>query len=329
MKKVLVTGGAGFVGRHLCKALLDRGDQVICVDNIVPLTGGICPREKGWPLYNPFDYSNFEYIKQDCRNYFQVNLDADFDDVFHLAAMVGGREMIEFNPLAVAEDLAIDALFWKWAQKTTPQKIVCFSSSAAYPISRQGPESYILLEEGIIDFNGDIGMPDMSYGWAKLTHEYLAQLAYKNHGLKSVTYRPFSGYGEDQDLAYPFPSICCRALDGAGGDTLMVWGTGNQMRDFIYIDDCVLGVLSTMDKVDDGSAINLSTGIYTSFKDFALMAANEVGYNPRVIGTSTKPEGVFARAGDTKKQREFGFTADMTFKDGIAKALNYFEKRRR
>lgn len=59
-------------------------------------------------------------------------------------------------------------------------------------------------------------MPDMSYGWAKLTHEYLSRLACEKHGLKSVTYRPFSGYGEDQDDHYPFPSICKRALANKG-----------------------------------------------------------------------------------------------------------------
>ena len=105
----------------------------------------------------------------------------------------------------------------------------------------------------MISFESDLGMPDMSYGWAKLTHEYLAQLAFQKHGIKSVTYRPFSGYGEDQDKAYPFPSICKRVLDNLGAKRLTVWGTGEQMRDFIHIDDCVNGVLATMDKIDDGS----------------------------------------------------------------------------
>ena len=78
MKKILITGGAGFVGRHLCKALLDRGALIICVDSIVPLTGGISPRrQNGWPLYNPFDYKNFVYIEQDCREYFKENTSKD------------------------------------------------------------------------------------------------------------------------------------------------------------------------------------------------------------------------------------------------------------
>lgn len=326
-KKVLVTGGAGFVGRHLCYALLERGDEVSCVDSIVPLTGGIDPKnDNGWPLYNPFDYKNFSFFKEDCRDYFAKIKDTDFDEVYHLAAMVGGRQMIEHNPLVVAEDLAIDSLFWKWAKEVRPGKSVCFSSSAAYPIKYQRKVGYKLLSEDMIDFSDDIGFPDLSYGWAKLTHEYLARLAYEKHGLRSVTYRPFSGYGEDQDKAYPFPSICKRVLSEKGSEELIVWGTGDQMRDFIHIEDCIIGILHTMSQIDDGRAINLSTGILTSFKDFASKAANIVGYNPKIIGTTDMPEGVFARGGDVTLQKSLGFSYKITFEEGIKRGISFQDK---
>jgi GDP-L-fucose synthase len=249
--------------------------------------------------------------------------DKDFDYAFHLAAMVGGRLMIENNPLAVADDLSIDSEYWQWAQKAHPKKTICFSSSAAYPVKHQRVKGYVLLKEDMIQFDEDIGMPDMSYGWAKLTCEYLAKLAYDRHGLKSVAYRPFSGYGEDQDLTYPFPSICKRTMESKGKETLTVWGSGDQMRDFIHISDCVEGVLTTMDKIDNGDALNLSTGIFTSFKQFAAMAADLCGYKPEVKGTSDKPEGVFARGGDTTKQKKFGFEYSISFKDGIKRALDF------
>jgi nucleoside-diphosphate-sugar epimerase len=324
MKKILITGGAGFVGRHFTKFFLDKGDDVWCVDNITPLTGGIEPNN--WPLYNPLDYDNFKFLKEDCRNFFKNNNDTDFDIVIHLAAMVGGREMIENNPLVVAEDLSIDSMYWKWAVKTKPKKTICFSSSAAYPVEYQMKDNYRLLKEDMISFDSNIGMPDMSYGWAKLTHEYLAKLAYQKHGINSVTYRPFSGYGEDQDLAYPFPSICKRVIENKNNLKLNVWGTGHQMRDFIHISDCVNGVISTMDKVNDGSPINLSTGVLTSFIEFTKMAADISGYNPKVSGNSTKPEGVFARGGDTQLQESLGFIPKVDFKTGIKRAISYFER---
>jgi len=326
MKKILITGGAGFVGRRFCKRFLDAGDQVYCVDPVAKDTGGIHP-DQGWPLYKPGDYDNFHFYQEDCRTWFKRHLDDDFDYVFHLAAMVGGRAMIENRPLAVADDLSIDAEYWQWAEKARPGKTLCFSSSAAYPIGKQKEDSYELLTENMISFDSDIGMPDMSYGWAKLTCEYLARLAYEKHGLKSVCYRPFSGYGEDQDDTYPFPSICKRAIANVGEPTLTVWGTGDQMRDFIYIEDCVDGVLATMDKIDDGGALNLSTGIFTSFKQFARMAAEECGYEPEVIGLSDKPSGVFARAGDTEKQAAYGFQWSTKFREGINKALKLYQSK--
>jgi GDP-L-fucose synthase len=325
MNRILITGGAGFVGRRFCRRFLDAGDEVVCVDPIAADTGGLDP-STSWPLFAPLDYANFTFVKEDCRTWFSANPDDHFDYVLHLAAMVGGRAMIENFPLAVADDLSIDAEFWQWAKRAKPDKTVCFSSSAAYPIKFQRQGDYRLLSEEMIAFDEDIGMPDMSYGWAKLTCEYLARLAHDRHGLRSVCYRPFSGYGEDQDLTYPFPSIIKRALVHKDQPVLKVWGTGDQMRDFIYIEDCVDGVLGTMDKIDNADAVNLSTGVFTSFKQFASAAAEAVGYSPEITGMSDQPAGVFARGGDTTKQAALGFRATTQFVSGIKRALSYFEK---
>lgn len=324
MSKMLVTGGCGFVGRHLIRRLLQDGHEVHCVDSLVPLGGGIAPRL--WPFFRPLDYGSFHFYNEDCRTWFKRVGDTDFDYAFHLAAMVGGRAMIENNPLAVADDLSIDAEYWQWAAKAKPAKTIVFSSSAAYPVHLQRPDHYVLLKEDMISFDEGLGMPDMTYGWAKLTHEYCARLAYEKHGLKSVTYRPFSGYGEDQDDTYPFPSICKRVLQNQGASEIRVWGSGRQMRDFIHIDDCIEGVLCTMDKIEDGSAINLSTGKFTSFIEFVQIAADLLGFHPEVLGTSNTPEGVFARGGDTSLQHELGFVYKLPFRDGIYQALRYLEK---
>jgi GDP-L-fucose synthase len=321
MRKVLVTGAAGFVGRHIVKRLLDAGEEVHAVDCLAEYTGGIDPA-KGWPLFDPRDYSMFHFYGEDCRDWFRRVKDTDFEYGFHLAAMVGGRLMIENNPLAVADDLSIDATYWRWAKETGPKKTACFSSSAAYPIQLQGTKDYVLLKEDMISFESNIGMPDMSYGWAKLTCEYLAKLAYTKHGLNSICYRPFSGYGEDQDDAYPFPSICKRVLANRGAEIVEVWGTGAQMRDFIHIEDCVDGIMATIDKIDDGDAVNLSTGIFTSFIDFAKLATEIAGYHPQVKGMSDKPSGVHARGGDVTKQKQLGFQYSIGFRDGIERALN-------
>lgn len=322
MRKVLVTGGAGFVGRRLVKRLLDIGEEVHCVDSLVPTCGAVAPGAE-WLGTDPADFNTFHFYQEDCREYFNRTSDDDFDYCFHLAAIVGGRSMIEENPLVVADDLSIDSAYWQWAVKTRPGKSVCFSSSAAYPIKYQRSEGYSLLTEDMITFVDEIGVPDMSYGWSKLTLEYLGRLAYQQHGLKSIVFRPFSGYGEDQDMTYPVPSICKRAVENIGADELTVWGSGEQKRDFIYIEDCIDGVLSMVDKIEDGDAVNLSTGLFTDFKTFAATAARLCGYEPQIVGTTDRPEGVFARAGDTTKQRSLVFETTTDLATGIGKVLSY------
>lgn len=324
--RVLVTGGAGFVGRHLVRRLLERSDEVLCVDPIAHRTGGIHPNAK-WPLFSPSDYDRFHFIQADCRDWFKQNPNEKFDQVYHLAALVGGREVIEHDPLAVAEDLSIDAMFWRWAKDAQPGWIGCFSSSAAYPVRLQTPNNYRLLKEGDIDFGRDIGLPDLTYGWAKLTCEYLARIAYEKHGLKSAVFRPFSGYGEDQDKAYPFPSIVKRVLDNRLERTLQVWGSGMQMRDFVHIEDCIDLILLASDQISDATAINISTGKLTSFIELTNIIASEIGISLEIRGMSDKPEGVFARGGDITLQRQIGFVPQISLPEGIARAIKFFESR--
>ena len=322
MKKILITGGAGFVGRRFVKYFLEKKNKVLVVDNISKYTGGIHPKK--WPMFKPFDYKNFRFIKEDCRKWFLKNKDNDFDYVLHLAAVVGGRNVIEGNPLLVADDLSIDSHYWQWAAIAKPKKTLCFSSSACYPINLQKKGSYRLLKENDVDFNSAIRAPDLSYGWSKLTCEYLARIAYEKHNLKSICYRPFSGYGEDQDLAYPFPSICKRIINNQNSKILRVWGSGHQMRDFIHIDDCVNAVIKTMDKINNGDALNLSTGKLTSFIDFTKIACKIIGFNPKVIGIKKTPEGVFARGGDTTKQKKLGIRHKISLEEGIKRSFKYF-----
>ncbi len=103
------------------------------------------------------------------------------------------------------------------------------SSSAAYPVNLQTSQGAVALKESDIDFEKNLGTPDMTYGWSKLTGEFLARIAARHYGVKVVCIRPFSGYGEDQDLTYPVPAIAARAARKE--DPFEVWGTGKQGRD--------------------------------------------------------------------------------------------------
>lgn len=321
--KICVTGACGFVGRHFVKRLTDDGHQVQGVDN---MSAGIPPREWAFqPAKGPFGFS-MHY--GDVRNWFRNARASDFDLIIHCAAVVGGRLKIDGDPLAVATDLAIDSDFFRWCvadRKNLPKKIVYFSSSAVYPICYQTRARNFPLPEIAVVFDRDqIGMPDQTYGWSKLTGELLAGYAAKTYGLDVVIYRPFSGYGEDQDETYPFPAIIRRVVNRE--DPIVIWGSGEQLRDFIHIDDVVAAVLETKDCLQPGEVLNLGSGEGISFIDLAFGIKNtldqQLGYAPEIICDSTKPEGVFARVADITRMRQF-YQPKVSLLEGIRRSLDF------
>lgn len=328
MKKALVTGGCGFVGRHLVKRLVNMDYHVTIVDNFFPGSGFISI--DNWPKIVDIitKRNNVIFHETDCRNFFKENFDY-FDDVYHLAAVVGGRMVIENDPLAVGTDLAIDADFFYWLSKLNkkPGKVHYFSSSAAYPIQFQGVTDHRILSEKDIDFsNGNIGVPDLTYGWSKLTGEFLANTYYNVYNTPIVCYRPFSGYGEDQDLTYPFTSIVKRCIETPKGTPITVWGSGKQSRDFIYIEDCIDLICYYTDSIYDASAINISTAIATDFNTLASSVLNELNKDNVIINSSDKPEGVFYRVGDINLQHTIGFKNRTPLKEGIQRTIQFLSK---
>ena len=292
MKRCAITGCCGFVGRHFVKRLTDDGWRVTGVDNLV---AGIHPSK--W-AFTPKEWGAFEFRGIDVRNFMGDHL-PNYDLIIHCAAIVGGRLMIENSPLRVATDLAIDADFFNWVSKGAKPKVVYFSSSAVYPVAFQG-QAKMRLHESMVTFDRPhVDMPDRTYGWAKLSGELLAKYAVEHYGLDVVIYRPFSGYGEDQDFSYPFPSIIKRVVEGQ--NPITVWGSGDQARDFIHIDDIVEAVLTTMHQLKPGETLNLGTGRAVTFKELVNLAAINLGESFIVKNDSTKPEGVFWRVSDPTK----------------------------
>ena len=286
--KILITGNAGFVGRHFVKKFQDEGHEVVGIDivNTLPV---------------------------DARDFFR-NDNTHFDKVIHLAAVVGGRKMIEGSPLALAVDLSIDAEMFGWAMRTRPGCITYFSSSAAYPVDLQTKGSTHQLHESDIDLFA-IGTPDLSYGWAKLTGEMLATHARKQ-GLDVHVFRPFSGYGSDQALDYPFPSFINRGVHK--DDPFQIWGDGNQVRDFIHIDDIVEASLAGC--AAGIEVANLGTGIATSFNDLAKMVAEVAGYKPTIEHLPSEPVGVQYRVADPTHMKTF-YEPKISLLEGIERAF--------
>jgi len=304
--EILVTGGCGFVGRHFIKKFVND-NKITCIDNLVSESS-----------LKPLEHENLAFIRNDCRYYF-LNSNKHFNLVIHLAAIVGGRNTIENEPIMVADDLAIDAEMFKWAVKTKPDKIIYFSSSAAYPVKYQQSEDYKQLDESLLSFDKDIGMADLTYGWAKLTGEYLARIAHEKYNLNIVCYRPFSGYGEDQHESYPFPAILSRIVNKE--NPINIWS--NAVRDFIYIDDVVDCVCSTYQKVNDGSAINIGSGIPTSFKELVEKMCKITNHEATINIMENKPQGVYYRVSNPKLMNDLNFNIKIPLEEGIKKCLSY------
>jgi nucleoside-diphosphate-sugar epimerase len=318
MKRALITGCGGFVGRHFAKRLLDDGWKVTGVDD---LSMGLRPDQ--WMFRSNYEV-NLTFVKNDVRDYFSAMGSSEgFDLVIHCAAVVGGRRKIEGDPLAIAQNFAIDADFFRWVSRNTVkgQKIVYFSSSAVYPTMFQRRESHCSLSEPLVALDGDrIGVPDAAYGWAKLVGEYLAQRAVERGG-DVVIYRPFSGYGEDQDFAYPFPSIIKRVV--ASEDPLVVWGSGDQVRDFVHIDDVVDCVMETSWKLSSGEVLNIGSGDSIAFRALVMIASSWADNNVRlaqIAGDKTQPEGVFWRVADTAKMRQL-YQLKVSLAEGVRRAV--------
>ncbi|MFT6814875.1 MAG: UDP-glucose 4-epimerase [Sphingobacteriales bacterium] len=340
MKTHLVSGGCGFVGRNMVKRLLKTTkDRVIFIDD---LSVGTHPSTWLEVPLNSKKGENIEFyglderiifIKDDFRNtlrnlttnetYFDDILDlkiGTFADVFHFAAIVGGRAKIDGDPMMVALDLSIDAEFFYWICRHKPSRVLYPSSSAAYPIDLQTESDAIALSESDINFK-KMGEPDMTYGWSKLTGEYLAHIAAKHYGVSVACIRPFSGYGEDQDLTYPVPAIAARAARKE--DPFEVWGTGYQGRDFVHIDDVIDCIFEALDKINDGTAVNIGMGKLTSFREIIELFCEFAGYKPTIKQLLDKPVGVYSRYCDmTFVKATLGWEAKISTREGMRRVYD-------
>jgi nucleoside-diphosphate-sugar epimerase len=300
--RALVTGSAGFVGRHISAELISRGWDV-----------------EGWDIADGSDAR----ILFAAERHFTA-----YDLVIHCAFHVGGRAAIDSDRRALAKNLELDAAMFGWAVRTRQKRVLYFSSSAVYPVGFQdgSDQSRKLLmrnygthrlPEALMP-RDHAGKPDADYGFAKMAGEKLAYNA-QDEGLNVHIVRPFSGYGEDQSLDYPFPSIVKRAREG----DLSVWGPRGQRRDWIHISDVVAGALAVVDQ-DYQAPVNLCTGIGTEMGELAVVVNLAAGGrldSDDVTYLVGKPTGVLNRVGDPSIFHTI-YTPKISLEDGVRRALS-------
>jgi nucleoside-diphosphate-sugar epimerase len=306
---ILITGAAGFLGRHFARHYMDAGADLVLVDDFSS------PYAE-WP--EPGDEWT-EFIPTDAVAYFEES-EAVPEIVYHFAAPVGGREKIEGDPLFNADSLRLDAALFRWAAKAKPKVIVYPSSSAVYGVGWQG-EGHQALHESLFSpsFEDAWDVPDEMYGFTKLVGEVLAWKAAR-YGVNTLCIRPFSGYGEDQSMEYPMPSIIDRVKHRR--DPLTIWGPGHQSRDFIHVDDVVAATVKRIEAGIDGYvAMNIGTGIPTSFEHLAKKAARLAGYQPSIECLPDKPFGVMHRYCDPTEMLKY-HVPEVSLTEGIRRMLH-------
>lgn len=295
--RVLITGSAGFLGRHFAARLAEDGHEVACLD--------IADEQPPGVITDALDF--FSPRGRMCLSY---------DLVLHLAAVEPHRAAIDGRALAVgAGNLALDTALFEWAARTRPGRVVYFSSSAAYPIAIQNEPFQCCMPEEYIDF-AQPGQPDAIYGAVKLMGERLAE-AYRAQGGAVTVVRPFSGYGEDQSASFPFGAFRDRAA--AREDPFTIWGDGEQVRDFVHVDDVVGAVLAAAARGVDGP-LNICTGVGTSMRELAELFCREAGYAPRFELVGDAPAGVAYRVGDPARLHEI-YRPRVSIEEGVRRAL--------
>jgi nucleoside-diphosphate-sugar epimerase len=303
VKTALVTGAAGFIGRHITRELESRDWLVTGVDiNVTPSSAS-------------------DVIRCDARTFIsELSTGHRYDLVVHCAYLVGGRAAIDGVNVNFLTNVNLDSAIFEWAVRTKQPRVLYWSSSAVYPVNLQTAErDGFLLEEWHQPVTGarEIWRPDARYGWAKYVGELQAETARENSVAVHVV-RPFSGYGSDQSLDYPFPSFIKRARERV--EPFTIWGSGHQTRDWIHVDDVVRGALAVVAE-DVQEPVNLCTGRSTSMIELARAAM--VAAHGQTWGITVKdnaPMGVMHRVGDPTLFNQI-YTPRVTLEEGIIRAM--------
>lgn len=302
-RKALITGASGFIGRHMHDYLRSLGYDVFALDLVQT------PDVAAWDALDFFSAGPEEPRSHDR-----------YDLVVHAAYHVGGRAVIDGNPSVFALNLELDAAMFEWAVRTRQRHVLYFSSSAVYPVELQtgkvGPTRPFLLNEHHASPYVPL-LPDARYGWAKLTGEKLAHAA-REQDLPVTIVRPFSGYGPDQSSSYPFPAIMERVRQGL--DPVDVWGSGDQMRDWIHVSDVVRGAVEAVH--EDVGLVNLGTGRGTTMRELIELAQQFTGNHGEIRPLRDMPDGVMERVSDPSAMHAF-FIPRVSLEEGIAEYLEF------
>ena len=313
-KRVLITGGASFIGSHLVDALVARGAKVRIVDD---LSSGKLENIRGH-LRN----SQVEFLEADLREPGVARMAMqDIEVVFHLAADHGGRGYVDLHQAGPASNLFLDGLvFWE-AHKAGVEKVVFASSGCVYPnFLQSNPDEELYLTEDLVKPPYDA---DNMYGWAKLMSELTLKAYHNEYGLKAASCRYFTVYGPRGVENHAVIAMIARAF--VGQNPFEVWGDGSQVRNWTYIDDIVRGTILAAEKIDDGTAVNLGTMERVRVIDAVNMVLEYTGHKAEIKLLPDMPTGPLNRVADNSlAKRLLGWEPQVPFREGLRRTIDWY-----
>lgn len=319
-RKVLVTGGASFIGSHLVDKLVELEAEVTVLDN--------------------FSSGKLENLQESINKIKIVKLDLEYDSfndivrafkdheiVFHLAAIHGGRGYIHTHPADVCSNFAIDHHALEAGLKAGVERFIFASSACVYPPSLQAKigSDELLHEDYSNPFKLDEPLSaDLEYGWAKLMGEVQLIAFIKQYGLKGTSVRFVTAYGPRENETHAIIALIYKAYERM--DPFVIWGSGMQERDFTYVSDIVEGTILAAEKITDGTPINLGTGKRYKIRDVAEKIFEIMGWRPqKIIYDTSKPVGVLSRALDiSRAKRLLNWEPKVSLEEGLRRTIDWY-----
>jgi len=303
-KRIIVTGGAGFLGKHLMARLASAGcTQVIA------------------PTHKEYDLTRLDAIDRLFEQY-------QPEVLIHMAAVVGGIGANRLNPGKFFYDNAIMGIqLIEAARRFNVEKTVVLGTICAYPKFTPVP----FREDDLWD-----GYPEETnapYGLAKKVLLVQCQSYRDQYGMNAVFLLPVNLYGPgdnfDLESSHVIPALirkCVEAVE-AGHDEIVLWGDGSPTREFLYVDDAVEGIVRATEQYDKPEPINLGSGMEIAIRDLATQIGALTGFKGRIVWDSTKPNGQPRRCLEVSRaEQEFGFRAATPFEDGLRKTIDWYRE---
>ena len=308
-KKVLVTGGTGFVGTHIVQELLKQEAKVRVSIHNRPL---IVQDERIETVTADLDRLD------DCKKAAE-----GVDYVFHAAGSVGAAGVTKSAIMAsIAQNLVLNAYMLEAAWEAGVSRFLIYSSSTGYPVA-----DHAVKEEEM--WSGPTHPAYFGYGWMRRYLERLAEFVATNSSMKLAIVRPSAVYGRYDNFnpvgSHVIPSLIRRAI--AKESPFVVWGTGEEVRDFLHISDFARGSLLTLEKYAEADAVNIGYGRVVTIKDIVRLVLQATGYDTaQVIFDSTKPTTIPFRMVDiSKAERILNFKPEIHLEDGIRDTVKWYQ----